>query len=67
MTAATREKKIDPFKGVVNPDSLRDEMRKMAAGDWDAKSYVRGALKYLEKHPPNKYIVPLLRKAMERY
>lgn len=61
------KKSIDPFEGVLKPDVLREELRKLSKGDWDAKSYIRGSLKYLEKHPPNKYIVPLLKKAMERY
>lgn len=58
--------RVDPFRGVVNPGILRDEMKKMVAGDSKARSYCRGALMYLEKKPPNPFIVKLLKKAMER-
>lgn len=58
--------RVDPFKGVVNPDALRDQMRKMVAGNANAKSYCRGALNYLERKPPNPFIVEVLRKALER-
>lgn len=59
--------KIDPLKGVVKPDELVAQLRKLSTGDWNARSYITGALKYLKKHPPNKYIVPLLEKAMEKF
>lgn len=58
--------RVDPFKGVVNPDALRDQIRKMVAGNASAKSYCRGALNYLERKPPNPFIVEVLRKALER-
>lgn len=57
--------RVDPFKGVVNPDTLKDAMRKMVSGDAKSKSYCRGALQYLERKPPNPFIVKVLRKAME--
>lgn len=57
--------RVDPFKGVVNPDILRSKMKEMVQGCAAAKSYCRGALSYLEKNPPNKHIVGVLRRAME--
>lgn len=57
----------DPMKGVVNPESLIDQLRKLKAGDLSAKSYIRSSLQVLGKNPPNKLIVPTLRKAMEEY
>lgn len=59
--------KIDPFKGVVKPDDLRTHMQKCAAGENYSRSYVRGALHWLQKKPPNPYIVPLLQKVLEKY
>lgn len=58
--------KIDPMKGVVKPDVLIENMRKMVAGDANARSYCRGSLNYLSRKPPNPYIVPLLQRAMEK-
>ena len=63
QTTAMKEAqpKIDPFKGVVKSDVLIERMK---ARD---TSYVRGALQWLAKHPPNPYIVPLLRAALEKF
>lgn len=58
--------RVDPFKGVVNPDILKTEMKKMVAGDAKSRSYCRGALNYLERKPPNPFIVKVLKKALER-
>jgi hypothetical protein len=58
---------IDPFAGVVKPDELKVELKRLARGAHDARSYIRGALQWLERKPPNPYIVPLLKRAMERY
>lgn len=60
-------KTVDPMKGVGKPDEMLKQLRKLKEGDSYAKSYVRGSLQYLERHPPNKLIVPLLRKALEKY
>lgn len=61
------ELRIDPMKGVVNPELLIEQLRKLKAGDSSAKSYIRGSLQVLDRNPPNKLIVPMLRKAMEKY
>ena len=58
--------KIDPMKGVVNADILKQELRNMVDGKPNARSYVRGALNYLERKPPNPFIVKVLKKALER-
>ena len=58
--------RVDPFKGVVNPNTLKDMIRKAVGGDAKARSYCRGALQYLERKPPNPFIVKVLKKAMER-
>lgn len=60
-------KDADPLKGVLNPESLVLELKRLAAGAHDAKSYIRGSLQVLERKPPNPYIVPLLKKALARY
>jgi hypothetical protein len=61
------DSRIDPMRGVVNPESLVDALRKLKAGDSEAKSYIRGSLQVLERRPPNKFVVPMLRKALEKY
>jgi hypothetical protein len=53
--------RIDPFKGVVNPDTLVAALKRRDT------SYVRGSLQVLERKPPNPFIVPLLKKALERF
>lgn len=58
--------KIDPFAGVRKGDVLKVHIRQMCGGLDRSRSYCRGALQFLERHPPNKYIVPLLRKAMQK-
>ena len=57
--------KINPMKGVVKPEELRKQIQACVAGDSNARSYLRGAIQYLERKPPNPYIVPVLRKALE--
>lgn len=57
--------KIDPMKGVVKPDTLTDQIRASVAGNVYARSYVKGAFQYLTRKPPNPYIVPLLKRALE--
>lgn len=57
--------RVDPFKGVVNPEILREQMKKMVEGDSKARSYCRGALNYLERKPPNPLIVDVLKRAFE--
>jgi hypothetical protein len=59
--------RVDPMKGVVNPESLTTMIKALKAGDPAAKSYIRGSLQVLERRPPNKHIVPILRKALEKY
>lgn len=58
------DSRVDPFKGVVNPDILKENIRKMCDGDNNARSYCRGALQFLERKPPNPFIVKVLKKAM---
>jgi len=62
MSNSTKKQpdKPDPMSGVVNPDLLVDHLRK---GDY---SYIRGSLQVLERKPPNPFIVPILKKALER-
>lgn len=45
------------FKDVGNADLLIDALRRKD------KSYLRGAIKWLKKHPPNPLIVIFLQKA----
>ena len=52
--------KKDPMKGVVKPAELVTAIRQANV------SYMRGALQYLERKPPNPFIVPVLKKALER-
>jgi hypothetical protein len=59
-TAMKAKTRIDPMKGVVNPDLLIDAIRRR---DY---SYVRGALQWLERNPPNPFVVKFLKKALER-
>ncbi len=49
------------MKGVVKPDELIAALRKADV------SYVRGALQFLERKPPNPFVVPILKKALERF
>jgi hypothetical protein len=58
---------IDPLKGVHNPDLLVEQLAKLKAGDRNAKNYIRGSIQYLDRFPPNKLIVPILRKALEKF
>lgn len=67
MKAEGNGSRVDPLKGVVNPESLVEQLKNLKAGDIYAKSYIRGALQYLERRPPNKHIAPILRKALEKY
>lgn len=57
---------VNPFKGVVKSDVLKENIRKACNGDTNAKSYCRGALAYLERKPPNPFVVKVLKKALER-
>jgi hypothetical protein len=61
------DSRIDPMKGVVKPELLREQLVKLRDGDANARSYIRGSLQWLEKNPPNKYIAPILKKALERF
>ncbi len=63
----TISSKIDPMKGVVKPDVLSESLRSLRDREQGARSYVVGALKYLAAHPPNPYIVPLLKHALEKF
>ena len=58
--------KIDPMRGVVKPEELKKQIRACVAGNGHATSYLFGARKFLIRHPPNPYIVPLLTRAMEK-
>jgi hypothetical protein len=62
-----KDMKIDPFDGVVKKDALKAHMLKLRDGNDSSKSYIRGSLQYLERRPPNPFIVPVLRKTLERY
>ena len=55
------ETRPDPLKGVHQPELLLERIK---AGD---TSYVRGSLQYLERKPPNPFIVPVLKKVLEKY
>lgn len=57
--------KIDVMKDVVKPELLKERIRACVAGDGNARGYLIGAHKYLTAFPPNPYIVPVLRRAME--
>lgn len=59
--------KIDPMEGVVKADVLSESLRSLRNREHNARSYVRGALQYLQRKPPNPYIVPLLRFALEKF
>lgn len=59
--------KVDAFKGVVKPDVLKEHMKNCVKGDDKSRSYVRGALQFLERKSPNPFIVPLLKKTLEKY
>lgn len=59
--------KIDPMKGVVKPEILATHIRQCVGGDTNSRSYLRGAIQYLERKPPNPFVVPLLKKALEQY
>lgn len=58
---ASRNTKIQIFAGVHNTDLLIDALR---AKD---RSYIRGAMQWLEKHPPNPLIVKFLRTAYSHF
>lgn len=58
--------KIDPMKGVVKPETLLENIRAAVAGNAKSMSYIRGSLQYLERNPPNPFVVPLLRKALNK-
>lgn len=59
--------KIDPMKGVVKSEELSKSLRLLQNREHGARSYVRGALMYLTRKPPNPYIVPLLSYALRKY
>lgn len=54
--SANKATKLQIFRGVHNTDLLVDAIRRKD------RSYIRGALQWLEKHPPNPLIVSFLRK-----
>jgi len=56
--------KIAVMKGVYNPEALAEQICAHVAGTGNAGSYLRGSLQFLERFPPNPFIVPLLRKAL---
>ena len=55
------------MQGVYNPESLVEQLRKLKAGDSNARSYIKGSLQWLEKHPPNKHVVPFLKAVLEKF
>lgn len=63
----TVKSKIDPMKGVVKPEVLREYLLKLRENSAYARSYIRGSLQYLQRHPPNPHIVPILRHALEKF
>ena len=67
QTTAMKGKSISPLTGVVKPEVLVVHIKQCCDGMDRSKSYLRGALQYLERKPPNPFIVPLLKKALQRY
>ena len=63
----TNMPKIDPMKGVVKGDVLSEQLRLLRDRERNARSYVRGALQYLQRKPPNPHIVPLLTYALRKF
>lgn len=61
--AATANKttKIQIFDGVHNTDLLIDALRRKD------RSYIKGAIQWLERHPPNIFIVEFLKKACSHF
>lgn len=53
--------KIQIFRGVHNTELLIDALRRQD------RSYIRGSLQWLERHPPNKFIVEFLKKAYAHF
>jgi len=62
-----KDKNINPMTGVVKPEILKVHMKQCIEGMDRSRSYVRGALQYLTRKPPNKYIVPLLELTLRKY
>lgn len=62
----TDKPKINPMEGVVKPEILAVHMRQSIAGIRNSYSYVRGALQFLERRPPNPYICQLLELTLEK-
>lgn len=60
-------KSINPLTGVVKPEILTVHIKQCCDGMDRSRSYVRGAVQYLERKPPNPFIVPLLKKALQRF
>lgn len=67
QTTAMKGNRIDPLTGVVKPEILAVHIRQCVAGNINSRNYVRGAVQFLERKPPNPFIVPLLKKAMQRF
>lgn len=63
MTSKEGKHTIDPFSGVEKPDVLKKHIKRAVGGDRDSLSYINGSIQYLEKFTPNKYIVPVLKRA----
>lgn len=67
MTTAMKVSRVQLFEGVHNPDLVVAAVRNLQEGDRDAESYLRGSIQFLERKPPNPFIVPLLRKALHEF
>lgn len=58
---------IAVMKGVHNPEALIEQIRAHVAGNGNAGGYLRGSIQYLERKPPNPFVVPLLRKVLHEF
>lgn len=51
----------NPLEGVEKPEELIAALRRSDS------SFVRGSMQVIQRNPPNPYIVPLLKKALEKF
>jgi hypothetical protein len=62
----TNETKIDPFENVGKPEQIIAAIKKLNEAPVRPE-YLRGVIKFYEKRPPNPYLVPFLRRVLERF
>lgn len=67
QTTAMKKPRVDPMTGVVKPEILTVHIKECCGGMAKSRSYLRGAIQVLERKPPNLFIVPLLKKALEKF